>query len=75
MEKEYSMVRKTMLEQIRLTPFNPDKTLRLIIYRASTEGVGIVLFHTKTERVGCTFGMSILCIVDSSPGFRNNFAE
>ena len=31
MEREYSTVSKTLLEQIRLTPYNPDKTLRLII--------------------------------------------
>ena len=31
MEKEYVTVRKTMIEQICLTPYNPDKTLRLIL--------------------------------------------
>ena len=44
MEKECRIVKKTMLEQIRLKPYNPDKTLRLIIDGASTEAIDFVLF-------------------------------
>ena len=49
MEKEYRTVKKTMLEQICLTPYNPDKTLRLKIDRSSTEGIGFVLFQWIDE--------------------------
>ena len=34
-----------MLKQIHLTPYNEEKTLRLIIDGASTDGVGFVLFQ------------------------------
>ena len=44
-EREYVTVRKTMLKQIHLTPYNEEKTLRLIIDGASTDGVGFVLFQ------------------------------
>ena len=36
MQKEYEVVRETtMLEQIQLTPFDPNKSLRLVIDAAS----------------------------------------
>ena len=44
MEKEYRIVKKTMIEQIHLKPYNPDKSLRLIIDGASTEAIDFVLF-------------------------------
>ena len=44
MDQEYGIVRKTMLEQIQLTPFDSNKSLRLVIDGASTEGVGFELF-------------------------------
>ena len=44
MEREYHKVWKTMLEQICLTPYNPDLTRhRLKIDGASTKGIGFVL--------------------------------
>ena len=36
MDQEYGIVRKTMLEQIQLTPFDSNKSLRLVIDGAST---------------------------------------
>ena len=44
MGKNYEVVRKVMLEQIQLTPFDPNKSLRIAIDGASTEGAGFVLF-------------------------------
>ena len=49
MQKEYESVRETMLEQIRLTPFDPNKSLRLVIDAASTEGAGFALFQFVDE--------------------------
>ena len=49
MEKEYETVRKTMLSQIRLTPFDPNKSLRLVIDASCTEGCGYVLFQFLDE--------------------------
>ena len=45
MDQEYNKVRKTILEQIQLTPFDPNKSLRLVIDGASTEGSGFMLFQ------------------------------
>ena len=45
MDQEYNTVRKTMLTQIKLTPLDEKKTLRLMIDGASTDGVGFVLFQ------------------------------
>ena len=49
MEKEYETVRKTILSQIRLTPFDPNKSLRLVIDASCTEGAGYVLFQFLDE--------------------------
>ena len=49
MQKEWEITRKIMLEQIQLTPFDPEKTLRLVIDAASTEGAGFVLFQWRDE--------------------------
>ena len=38
-----------MLAQIQLTPFDPKKSLRLVIDAASTEGAGFVLFQWRDE--------------------------
>ena len=48
-KKEYQTVRKTMLSQIRLTPFDPNKSLRLVIDASCTEGAGYVLFQFIDE--------------------------
>ena len=43
MEREYHKVWKTLLEQICLTPYNPDLTRhRMKIDGASTKGIGFV---------------------------------
>ena len=43
------MIVRTMLGQICLTPYNPDKALRPIIDGASTEDLGFVLFQWTDE--------------------------
>ena len=45
MNREYNVLRKAMLEQIQLTPFHPNKSLRLVVDEASTEGASFVLFQ------------------------------
>ena len=47
MQSEYESIRKAMLEQIQLTPFDPKKSLRLVIDAASTQGAGFVLFQWR----------------------------
>ena len=49
MEREYNIVRKGMLEEIQLTPFDPNKSLRLVIDGASTKGVSFMLFQWADE--------------------------
>ena len=49
MQSEYESIRKAMLEQIQLTPFDPNKSLRLVIDAASTEGAGFALFQFVDE--------------------------
>ena len=49
MQSEYESIRKAMLEQIQLTPFDPKKSLRLVIDAASTQGAGFVLFQWRDE--------------------------
>ena len=43
--EEYEAVKKVMVTQIRITPFDPAKVLRLVIDGASSIGVGFVLFQ------------------------------
>ena len=49
MGQEYNTVRKTMLTEIKLTPFHEKKNLKLMIDGASTEGVGFVLFQEVNQ--------------------------
>ena len=49
MDQEYNVVRKSMLEQVQLTPLVPNKTLRLVIVGASTVGNDFVLFQWDDE--------------------------
>ena len=49
MQREWEVTRKIMLEQIQLTPFDPEKSLRLVIDAASTQGAGFVLFQWRDE--------------------------
>ena len=49
MDKEYETVRKTLLSQVRLTPYDPNKSLRLVIDASCTEGCGYVLFQFLDE--------------------------
>ena len=45
MDREYETVRKTLLSQVRLTPYDPNKSLCLAIDTSCTEGCGYVLFQ------------------------------
>ena len=49
MEQEYNKMRKTMLTLIKLTPFDENKTLRLMIDGASTKGMSSVLLQWGNE--------------------------
>ena len=49
LEREYIRVRTTIPEQISLTQYDENKTVRLILDGASTEGVGFVLFQWIDE--------------------------
>ena len=49
LEQEYLNVKKVMCEQIRLSPYEKSKTLRLVIDGASSQGVSIVLFQWIDE--------------------------
>ena len=58
-DREYVRVRKTMLEWIRSTPYNKNKTLRLIIDGTSTEGGGFVLFPWGDEMDPSNGGVTV----------------
>ena len=49
LEQEYQNVKMVMVEQIRLSPYDPTKTLRLVIDGAFLQGVGFVLFQWIDE--------------------------
>ena len=45
LEEEYEAVKEIVTNRIRLSPYNPDKKLRLVIDGASSVGVRFVLFQ------------------------------
>ena len=49
LEAEFEAVKDIMATQIRLSPYNPDKRLRLVIDGASSIGVGFVLFQYLSD--------------------------
>ena len=50
LEAEYQAVKEIMVTQIRLSPYDPEKQLRLIIDGASSLGVGYVLFQYLNDQ-------------------------
>ena len=50
LEEEYERVKEIVTTQIRLTPYDPDKKLRLVIDGASSVGVGFVLFQFVSDK-------------------------
>lgn len=50
LEEEYVAVKGVMETQIRLSPYDPSKKLRLVIDGASSAGVGFVLFQWVDEK-------------------------
>ena len=56
LEAEYSAVLKIMQTQIKLSPYNPSKKLKLVIDGASSIGTGFLLVQLRDEKVpekGC----------------------
>ena len=49
LEEEYEAVKEIVTSQIRLSPYDPDKKLRLVIDGASSVGVGFVLFQFLSD--------------------------
>ena len=50
MEEEYNAVKALMVSHIRLSPYDPGKELRLIIYGASSIEVGYCLFQFLDDK-------------------------
>ena len=49
LEEEYEAVKEIVTNQIRLSPYDPDKKLRLVIDGTSLVGVGFVLFQFLSD--------------------------
>ena len=49
LDEEYLAVKKIITSQIRLSPYDPEKKLRLVIDGASSVGVGFVLFQFLSD--------------------------
>ena len=50
METEYQAVLEIMQQQIKLTPYNPKKKLRLVIDGASSIGTGFILVQFRDDK-------------------------
>ena len=50
LEAEFSSVKEILSTQIRLSPYNESKKLRLVIDGASSIGVGFVLFQYLSDQ-------------------------
>ena len=49
LESEYLITRKIMKKEIRLSPYNPDKWLNLVIDGASSRGIGFLCYQLVDE--------------------------
>ena len=45
MEAEFQFLKKTMKQSLKLSPYNPEQKLRLIIYGSRTVGTGFILIQ------------------------------
>ena len=49
-ELEFEKVKEIFTKQIRLSPFNPDREINLLIYRANRSGVGYVFYQNVNDK-------------------------
>ena len=49
-ENEYNNLRQIMKKQLKLSPYDPTKKLRLVIYGAQTVGTGFLLIQYVDEK-------------------------
>ena len=50
MENKYNNIRQIMKKQLKLSPYDPTKKLRLVIYGAQTVGTGFLLIQYVDEK-------------------------
>ena len=50
MENEYNNIREIMKKQLKLTPYDPGKKLRLVIDGARTAGTGFLLIQYVDDK-------------------------
>merc|ERR1711936_628609 len=49
MEEEFQKVKLIFTDQIRLSPFNPDKAINIVIDGANSAGVGFVFYQNVND--------------------------
>ena len=74
LEEEYTAVKNIMSTEIRLSPYNQEKTLNLVIDGASSIGVGFVLFQflddNKPEKGAVIIAANSSMLSDSQVGYK-----
>ena len=50
MEEEFNKVKLIFTEQIRLSPFNPDRAINIMIDGANSAGVGFVFYENVNDQ-------------------------
>ena len=53
MEEEFQKVKLIFTDQIRLSPFNPDKAINIVIDGANSKGVGFVFYQNINDGYHC----------------------
>ena len=79
LEAEFKSVKEIMSTQIRLSPYDPSKRLRLVIDGASSNGVGFVLFQylsdQNPEKGACIIQANSSLLGESQVGYSPIDAE
>ena len=72
LESEYNRVLEIMQTQIKLSPYNPKKKLRLVIDGASSIGTGFMLVQFRNDdkpEMGCNIFQAGSCLLPERRDF------
>ena len=50
MQMEFEQIKKIFQDQIRLSPFDPEKEINILTDGASSKGIGFVFYQTQMKR-------------------------
>merc|ERR1712208_19655 len=68
MQMEFEQLKKIFQDQIRLSPFDPEKEIKFLTAGASSKGIGFVFYQNANEKKP---GEDVMIVQANSSGLKN----